>query len=152
MITRVARKYLSRRSTDEAKFGIYAFSIPTASGHSLPMHSAPAPNNVGYCLNSDHPVVDERGQRIASHYRDHMTRGKSGHRAAHWSLILPACFFGQSAVISASQSITLPYRVRCSISHGTESHALTTTDPGRYMPSLQYLQQGSRCCAVAWRS
>jgi ABC-type nickel/cobalt efflux system permease component RcnA len=26
------------------------------------MHSAPAPNNVGYCLNSDHPVVDEQSQ------------------------------------------------------------------------------------------
>jgi hypothetical protein len=52
---------------------------------------------------------------IASLYRDHMTRGRSGHLAAHWSLILPACFFGQSAVISPSQSITLASCPRCSI-------------------------------------
>src|SRR5262249_3394005 len=32
------------------------------------------------------------------------TLGKSGHRAPHWSLMLPAIFFGQSAVISSSQN------------------------------------------------
>jgi hypothetical protein len=30
---------------------------------------------------SDHPGVDERCQHIASHYRDYITRDKSGHRA-----------------------------------------------------------------------
>jgi hypothetical protein len=44
-----------------------------------------------------------------------MTFGRSGHRAAHWSLILPVCFFGQSAVISARKSTTLASRPRCSI-------------------------------------
>src|ERR1039458_7631175 len=75
--------------------------------------------------------MDERGQRIASLYRDHITRGRSEHRAAHWSLILPACFFGQSAVISASKSTTLASRPRCSIKRATAAwlgHALTVAN------------------------
>jgi hypothetical protein len=42
----------------------------------------------------------------------HNTFGKSGHRAPHWSLILCADFFGQSAVISSSQSTSLASRPR----------------------------------------
>lgn len=34
--------------------------------------------------------------------RHHITFGRSGHRAAHWSPMLPARLFGQSAVISLS--------------------------------------------------
>jgi glucan phosphoethanolaminetransferase (alkaline phosphatase superfamily) len=40
---------------------------------------------------------------IAASYN---TFGKSGHIAPHWSFILCADFFGQSAVISSSQSTT----------------------------------------------
>jgi hypothetical protein len=43
------------------------------------------------------------------------TLGKSGKRAPHGSFILCACFFGQSAVISSSQSINLALRPRSSV-------------------------------------
>jgi hypothetical protein len=46
--------------------------------------------------------------------------GKSGKRMPHGSFILCACFFGQSAVISYSQSMTLPLRPPSSISRCTE--------------------------------
>jgi hypothetical protein len=48
------------------------------------------------------------------------TLGKSGKRAPHGSFILCACFFGQSAAISYSQSMTLPLRPPSSISRCTE--------------------------------
>jgi|GEM_PF-6083872 hypothetical protein len=41
--------------------------------------------------------------------------GKSGKRAPHGSFLLCACFFGQSAVTSSSQSISLAFRPRSSI-------------------------------------
>jgi hypothetical protein len=54
----------------------------------------------------------------------HITLGKSGHRAAHWSPILPACFFGQSAVTSASKSTTLASAPRYLIRRASEQRPL----------------------------
>jgi hypothetical protein len=61
------------------------------------------------------PHMSAFGGKADMEMTSYSTFGKSGKRAPHGSFILCACFFGQSAVISSSQPISLALRPRSSI-------------------------------------